>query len=731
MYFTSYNFDKSSYLNYKDKIKQEFYRFSRPANTAKKLIPKVMKGEAGNAVTTNNIPEINTNYKYFKWTGWGDDDNNTNTFLTEGAPYINAIGGLKNLPLIEDKNWVLLDTIDDPNVIDVITGYGNGFEAVDTVSPYEREYGGVTGGRCMIGLLEFRELATKYQALNGPPIVAKSGTRSSTFGLEYDEGNNRLSRYRDLEYADIRTVAKLRDALLEVIPLLGTVGVVSINFKKVAIKTDTYWKGITISTDVPTGTKEMINPNAVSGYIVKKVYAGPAVYLTKQEGSEAYFQDTGNENDLVYDYEGSTKDVIQTDRFYVNYTTSAEYEDISDLKTIPPVNGEFGGDVTEDEEGNPIESRKDYLDAAAIGSSNPFNAADAFDCLTPYIFSRIVEKAGIYKDSVNISDDGYSDVIYRLFMYETIYMPLSLFIEELHAVAGEITELENEQDTLGFEVYEDTDVYKYLDLYGNAKELLEYPYGRVDNVTTTLKLALGKDGSAFKGSSPSSNPEAYAAMIKELGQLAKKVLYPVILHWNNEYRHVGYMVNWDEMKRLSPGNFMVVMGAMYGYLQTNTPKKKRSWVTTLIQVIVIVVMAAVAGPQTSSLLAKALIYAGAALQVIGIVTGNEKLMQIGQVLSLAGSLASTDLSKMGTAKMTFSGLNYALKLASYVQNMKYEKIFEELRTTISGIVEETNEMQELMSPLDQRNMVGRFLYDDQHTHRYDYTFNYDISYTYV
>ena len=723
MTFTTYDFNKSAYQNYKDKVTRDFFRLALPTSKAKKIIPKVMKGQSGEAVSTNNIPEINTNYRYFKRTGWEDNDGNVNTFLTEAKPYIDAIGGVKNLPRIKDVNWGQLPEITDPTVIDIITGYGNGFEAVDTVSPYEREFGGVTTGRSMIGLLEFKEFANKYGALNGPVIVPKSGRPLvSTFPTIPS-----IKNYKSIEYADIRTVAKLRDVIRDVIPSLGTTGIVSFTASSLTIKTESYWKAVAYGVGLPKGfgSWEFYNSQYTNSN---------SVYLSKEEGSDTYFAEGSTEEDTTFFTIPNTQIVATIDSRYASFPTEAVYEDLTNSGTIPPTNDEWFWGVSAtynvDENGDRLQSREDYLDDAATSPGNPFNVADAFSCLAPYLYVQVLERAGLFKTESAYDDLGKT---WMYPQYNRVYMSLDLFVQELQLMCGRITEIETAYgDIIEFEAYENTDLYKYLDLSGGAKQLLDYNYGRVDTIATTLKLALGKDGSTFRGSAPVSDSDAYEALIRELGTSIYTVLYPVILkHEGTRYIHVGYMINWDALKTLPPNKFMAIIAAMYGYIHTNTPNKSRNLLATAIQIIAIVVTTISGGPQSGWAMYMA--YAGAAITIIGIVTDNSKLIALGQAISLVASVGNTisNVSNMSTLELTIGGLSYALNIASYVQSSRYEKKFAALTVATNALYEETNEMQEILTPRDGTDMIKSFIYEGQHTSRYDNMFNYDIHYSYV
>lgn len=287
------------------------------------------------------------------------------------------------------------------------------------------------------------------------------------------------------------------------------------------------------------------------------------------------------------------------------------------------------------------------------------------------------------------------------------------------------------------ESVEEDPIGKLLSMTGNLVQYLDIDTQRINHLSMTFTIHNIGGGSYLNEVNYPSDRSVFVDVIKVLGSnTLKKILIPIGQYYvdENVYYVHSYILNWKELKKLSAYEFVMVLEAFYGYIHSNTPKKKKDTFGTIVKIVITIVAAYYMGPAGAASLwsttATLLYYVGMAALAVGMLTENKTLMLIGSLLMAAGSFVNA-LNTTGFNLNVVQGLSYVLKLATYVDEYRYDKKIKELNNRTKALSEVVDEIEELVTQFELAKKIDKFVYEDNHTNRYNDFYEYRYEYSYL
>lgn len=271
---------------------------------------------------------------------------------------------------------------------------------------------------------------------------------------------------------------------------------------------------------------------------------------------------------------------------------------------------------------------------------------------------------------------------------------------------------------------------KYLDARGGLEDILSLNISNASNLYYSFRLPIQNNENLYRDEDEAPDPRAFEEMLDALG------LHDVIIPYGevkttadgvDPYIKIqGYALDWEKLAKLPPLTFMTVMVTFSGLIEAQYPKPKTSWFSIILAVVLTIISFG-ALAEISIYLAYAAV-ASTIFYVVGSITGNEKLLKIAEYIGYVMIVFSVS---QGVQKIsTMQGLQYAVKIASYVQNMKYEAAMKKLESEMAYLKKVENEMSEMMNEIEQTEKVKEFIYGEHINVTHTETFNYDHLYTY-
>ena len=719
MYFETWDWDKSSYMNAKDQIKAEFYNSNKTLSVFKTAMLELTNVNSTDPSAVNALDD---------WTETGFTNNDEAKFL-DGTEYITAKGGVSELQRPKDAHVTDDDDFIDDEVLNPLLVSGTTYDHSDLVLPYDREVNGVTGGLCMIPTINVYDFVVNSRVSD--PKIVRFSNRDVVADENYLRTLNK-SNVEYLTYLNIIGTKLLADKARSLANSLGDEGYVYLEDGVFKAKSDTRYVSI-------------------SENYVEEAFSFLSARTYPKRGTIVVNTDYDEADDTSYPWELSKEYTISDANFRVFSTSSTE----ESLLATREMDGLSSSD--EDEEyDNSV--RKEYLQYAEyedLANANTyFSEADGILELNASLLYSYKTAGGTYTNYA--TSDGEGDITY--YNYTSFYMPVSLYKEELLRLCDTIDTQYTEyttyyEDLSGSQMGELLSSFGYLESYLNLQ--IGSGTGDLNAAIVATKIALGTDDGWRNGTTEQSDLDGFNYVMKRVSEKSLgKVLIPVVtqvpytIEDENDIGYgeegysgtvayhsamVGYMINWDAFCKLSPGDAYSILSLSFGYLHYNYRTKKSSWLKKVVLVIIMVVITYVTAGNASPLM-KALLWASTAMTAAGTLTDNQSLIDLGSTLGmlagLAGGVSSVFSTTTSTTAMVQQLFGYALKVGLMVQQDKYQSKLDALQAKSDRIVEETNEIEELITEQEALVKVQNFIYGGAIDQGYTYSYNYDWDYQY-
>lgn len=769
--FKTYDFNKSSYLNYKSKMQAEAAVNKQPykvfRDNAHKLHPSYHDGIN---VLEGEVPNVKrANYDPVAYMVSGEDylaylENQVDEDVTYPAPgthWSKAAGSDALADFARSKG----------DLIRYIYGGAN-----DAQSYYSYVHDGADPSKqTVLGAINILPFMQTYRIQN-PSFLAKAGVPSTTYKI-----GNIVTTYNpnDKEsnteyYTTTRTVAGIFDIAAQYFENVedGGVAVLSgLAYEKV----DGGVVGGKISIKTENETTVVGEFNLDLGDYDTAVSNTYGIKIVDTPLSE--------EDIEVYDYEGvegfeelSTIQVETTSYTgfmgrYNRFTAGASGIDVSSIRDELFELGSI-------EEPNLRYRILDEMDGYSVNPENdaPMTVAEAVLMVARFIptwLSSQIPGIPVTTTTYYPGDDAEPDHYATKYSQVTYYMSTS-DLKTVFEQTYKYFRYLRAQEALVLEKVDNYPLGKILNMYGGIEQFLSIDLPSYASILDfAFKIVNYDDISMYdKGNDPdkASNLIAFKQLEREIGRdKLFKVLRPVIRtrydrgqegtleqeyvppSWTNAIV-ANYWLDPVALMTLRPVEIMSVLSVMYGYMNLFA-KKKVSLMKKIGPVLFTITLAAMMGPVAGSAAAAAgataatastvtaLVIAGGVVQGIGILVGSSSLVMAGSIIStiggfygtLAGSAASiwTSIKTYVSNIKIIQVLQYVLKLATYVMQQTYQKSFDQLRKATNNAIEMVNEMEELITQIEFDRKVDRFIYGGHIENTYTRLYEYEYKYSYI
>ncbi len=291
----------------------------------------------------------------------------------------------------------------------------------------------------------------------------------------------------------------------------------------------------------------------------------------------------------------------------------------------------------------------------------------------------------------------------------------------------------------------DTPIGKILFRYDYLEGLLETEIAQLDEMYMTFRIANFRGQNRLEDEDLMTSPEQFETMTNNLPDWYKYfyVVYePVSVNLTVEhYNILGYVPNWEALRNTSYQKMGKVLQSCMR-TEYGAPKAKRNWLSTIVQILAVIVLAIVPGGQgAAAIVAHGIAVTAAVVSLFANLTSNLKFMEFARVLgylSLAfgglGALQSKAAGS-GTSIMGLSPMVIIRTLMLPVLSVGKDIYNNVMKKRLAGEAAENNalakQVDELTEELDNAEAYKTAYYNSE-SHHIDgrFTYAYEIDYTY-
>ena len=308
-----------------------------------------------------------------------------------------------------------------------------------------------------------------------------------------------------------------------------------------------------------------------------------------------------------------------------------------------------------------------------------------------------------------------------------IYMDIETLKGFVEYEAAKYTEMEGRTEGNINDLKQLDGRFKYLDINDNLHVYTNLNPDRLIHYSIYTQIIASLRAGKWRDEELDTvSVEYFNHVKKEMGNRTfYKVFNPTVNIVTGEI--LEYLVDYRELTKLDPYLYTLAIQLSFLRLRYEVKDTSGSLFDQLFRAAVMIFIAFYTGGPWAAALTATVSYA----QITG-QTALLEVLQIIQIIIAVYSIGSNLMDpSMTTSQYAVQVFSYSVSIATFLQQQRYSRKFDALRSGISLNKKLVNEMEEIETSIEAQEKVKKFIYEEQHDARYSYSYDIEYEYSYI